>query len=57
MAIARMSEALLAKAITGAGVEGEDAILARLASIRARYVLDVDAPPRMRSRYARVSRR
>jgi hypothetical protein len=52
-----MSEALLAKAITGAGVEGEKAILARLAAIRARYVLDVDAPPRMRSRYARVSRR
>ena len=29
-------------------------ILARLPVIRERYLLDVDAPPRMRSRYARL---
>ena len=32
-------------------------ILARLPVIRERYVLDVDAPPRMRSRYARLRSR
>ncbi len=53
-ALARMSARLLAEAITGAGVEGESAILARLPSIRERYLLDVDAPPRMRSRWARL---
>jgi hypothetical protein len=52
-----MTTRLLAKAIDGNGVEGETEILARLASIRARYVLDVDAPPRMRSRWARLSSR
>ena len=41
----------------GAGVEGEAAILARLPSIRERYLLDVDAPPRMRSRWARLRSR
>jgi LAS superfamily LD-carboxypeptidase LdcB len=56
-ALARMSVALLADAISGAGVDGEGEILARLHAIRERYVLDVDAPPRMRSRYARLSRR
>ena len=56
-ALKRMTSALLAGAITGAGVEGEVEILARLHAIRQRYVLDVDAPPRMRSRYARVSSR
>jgi hypothetical protein len=57
VALARMSTALLEQAIAGSGVDGEEEILARLPAIRARYVLDVDAPPRMRSRYARVSRR
>jgi LAS superfamily LD-carboxypeptidase LdcB len=53
-ALARMSVRLLADAVRGAGVAGEAAILARLASIRERYLLDVDAPPRMRSRWARL---
>jgi hypothetical protein len=57
VALARMSAALLSDAIAGSGVEGEAEILARLPAIRERYVLDVDAPPRMRSRYARLSRR
>jgi len=45
----------LAAAIAGAGVEGEAAILPRLPSIHERYVMGVDAPPRMRSRWARLS--
>jgi hypothetical protein len=57
LALPRMTVALLAEAIAGAGVEGEAEILARLPAIRERYLLDVDAPPRMRSRYARLSRR
>jgi LAS superfamily LD-carboxypeptidase LdcB len=56
-ALARMSVRLLAEAITGAGVDGEAEILARLPMIRERYLLDVDAPPRMRSRFARLSSR
>ncbi len=56
-ALARMTTRLLAAAIAGAGVDGEAEILARLPSIRERYVLDVDAPPRMRSRWARLSSR
>ncbi len=56
-ALGRMTAALLADAITGAGVDGEEEILSRLHGIRERYVLDVDAPPRMRSRFARVSSR
>lgn len=48
---------LLAETIAGNGVEGEAEILERLPSIRARYVLGVDTPPRMRSRWARLSRR
>ena len=56
-ALERMTFRLLAEAVTGAGVEGEAEILARLPAIRERYVLDVDAPPRMRSRFARVSSR
>jgi hypothetical protein len=56
-ALPRMTLGLLTAALAGNGVEGEAAILERLASIRERYVLDVDAPPRMRSRYARLSRR
>jgi hypothetical protein len=52
-----MSERLLAEAIATGGVEGEAAILARLPSIRERYLLGVDAPPRMRSRWARLSAR
>lgn len=50
----RMTERLLAAAIAGAGVDGEAEILAALPEIRRRYLLDVDAPPRMRSRYARL---
>jgi LAS superfamily LD-carboxypeptidase LdcB len=56
-ALPRVTARLLADAITGAGVEGEAEILARLPAIRERYVLDVDAPPRMRSRFARLSSR
>jgi LAS superfamily LD-carboxypeptidase LdcB len=56
-ALAAMTTDLLAAAIRGQGVDGEAEILARLPAIRERYVLDVDAPPRMRSRYARLSRR
>jgi hypothetical protein len=52
-----MSGRLLASAIEGAGVEGEAEILAQLPGIRRRYLLDVDAPPRMRSRFARLSAR
>jgi LAS superfamily LD-carboxypeptidase LdcB len=56
-ALSKMSLRLLAEAIASGGVEGEAEILARLPSIRERYVLDVDAPPRLRSRYARLSGR
>jgi LAS superfamily LD-carboxypeptidase LdcB len=56
-ALAKMTTRLLAESIAGAGVEGEAEILERLDAIRERYVLDVDAPPRMRSRWARLSRR
>lgn len=56
-ALAAMTTELLASAIRGNGVDGETEILARLPEIRKRYVLDVDAPPRMRSRHARLSRR
>jgi len=55
-ALAKMSVRLLAEAIRGSGVEGEAEILARLPAIRERYLLDVDAPPRMRSRWARIRR-
>jgi LAS superfamily LD-carboxypeptidase LdcB len=57
LALRRMSSSLLARAITDAGIEGEAEIRARLPGIRERYVLDVDAPPRMRSRFARVRSR
>ncbi|MBF8292224.1 MAG: hypothetical protein HW417_487 [Steroidobacteraceae bacterium] len=46
---------VLGGAIKGAHVEGEAAILAQLPSIHERYVLGVNAPPRMRSRWARLS--
>ncbi len=52
-----MTTRLLADAIADAGVDGEAEILLRLPAIRHRYVLDVDAPPRMRSRWARFSPR
>lgn len=45
---------LLAEAIAGAGVEGEDVVLRQLPHIVERYVLAVDPPPRMRSRWARA---
>lgn len=53
-ALAGMTLELLAAAIRGAGIEGEAEILARLPTIRRRYVLAVAPPPRMRSRWARV---
>jgi LAS superfamily LD-carboxypeptidase LdcB len=56
-AVGRVTTELLAEAIAGNGVDGEAEILARLPSIRERYVADVDAPPRMRSRWARLSPR
>ncbi len=55
-ALAKMTVRLLAGAIRGSDVEGEAEILARLPAIRERYLLDVDAPPRMRSRWARIRR-
>ena len=55
-ALAQMTTTLLAEAVASGGVEGEAEILERLPAIRERYVLDVDAPPRMRSRWARISR-
>jgi len=54
-ALASLTVELLAAALGGAGVDGEAEILARLPSIHERYVLGVDAPPRMRSRWARLS--
>ena len=56
-ALAGMTVAVLRAAIEGGGVEGEAAILARLPAIRERYVLAVERPPRMRSRWARLSPR
>ena len=56
-ALAQLSTELLASAIRGAGILGEEDILARLPWIHGRYVLGVDAPPRMRSRWARISAR
>ena len=56
-ALRRMTVRLLAEAIVGNGVDGEAEILARLPVIRERYVLAVDAPPRMRSRFARLNPR
>ena len=53
-ALAGMTVELLAAAIAGAGVDGEAEILARLPAIRERYVLGIEAPPRMRSRWARL---
>jgi len=56
-ALRNITVRLLAEAVAGQGLEGEAEILARLPEIRERYVLGVDAPPRMRSRYARLSLR
>ena len=56
-ALPMLTVELLAAAISGADVDGEASILARLTSIHERYVLGVDAPPRMRSRWTRISRR
>ena len=56
-ALRRMTARLLAAAIAGNGVAGEAEILARLPAIREHYVLGVDAPPRMRSRFARLNPR
>jgi hypothetical protein len=53
-ALAQMTLARLSDAIAGEGVEGEAEILSQLPVIRERYLLDVDAPPRMRSRYAQL---
>jgi LAS superfamily LD-carboxypeptidase LdcB len=56
-ALQSLTVELLAAALEGADVDGEAAILARLPTIHERYVLGVDAPPRMRSRWARLSPR
>ncbi|HUG04161.1 MAG TPA: M15 family metallopeptidase [Steroidobacteraceae bacterium] len=56
-ALAALTTELLASAIRDNGVDGEAEILARLPAIRKRYVLDVDAPPRMRSRHAMLNPR
>lgn len=56
-ALPALTVAVLAEAIAGADVDGEAAIISRLPSIYERYVLGVDAPPRMRSRWARLSSR
>ena len=56
-ALPMLTVELLATAIEGADVDGKAAILSRLPSIHERYVLGVNAPPRMRSRWARLSRR
>ncbi|MGH8205008.1 MAG: M15 family metallopeptidase, partial [Steroidobacteraceae bacterium] len=56
-ALAQMTPALIAEAISSGDVDGTAEILARLLAIRERYVLDVDAPPRMRSRWARITPR
>lgn len=56
-ALAALTTELLASAIKDNGIDGETEILARLPEIRKCYVLDVDAPPRMRSRHARFSQR
>jgi LAS superfamily LD-carboxypeptidase LdcB len=56
-ALSSLTVELLARAIKGADVDGEAAILAELPSIHKRYVLGVDAPPRMRSRWARLKLR
>jgi LAS superfamily LD-carboxypeptidase LdcB len=56
-ALPEMTVDVLAQAIAGAGVDGEAEILERLPWIVKRYVLDVAAPPRMRSRWARISSR
>ena len=53
-AIRQLTTRLMADAIEGNGVDGEAEILATLSAIRKRYVLDVDSPPRMRSRWARL---
>jgi LAS superfamily LD-carboxypeptidase LdcB len=56
-ALPSLTVAMLAAAIEAADVDGKAAILSRLPSIHERYVLGVDAPPRMRSRWARLSPR
>ncbi|MBX3704296.1 MAG: M15 family metallopeptidase [Steroidobacteraceae bacterium] len=56
-ALPMMTVELLAEAIRGSGVQGESEILERLPAILERYVRDVDPPPRMRSRWARLSPR
>jgi LAS superfamily LD-carboxypeptidase LdcB len=55
LALPMMTVELLARSIAGAGVEGEAEILERLPWILERYVREVEAPPRMRSRWARLS--
>ncbi len=56
-ALPLMTVDLLMSAIRGTGVQGETEILARLPWIRDRYVMGVDTPPRMRSRWARFNAR
>lgn len=49
----RITVELLGAALEGAGLEGEAEVRSQLPRIVERYVLAVDAPPRMRSRWAR----
>lgn len=46
---------ILKSALRDSGVQGEEAILARLDALHERYVRTVDRPPRMRSRWARAA--
>lgn len=52
----QLSAALLAEAVRGQGVLGEASVLEQLPEIHARFVRGAARPPRMRSRWARVSR-
>lgn len=53
-ALAALDVAMLAEALQGQEVLGLNWILARLPEIHLRYVRSIDAPPRMRSRWARL---
>lgn len=53
-ALAALDVGTLAEAVGGHDVLGEATVLARLPRIHRRYVQEVDRPPRMRSRWARL---
>jgi len=54
-ATSQLDAGLLESALRGSGVQGEQEILARLDALHERYVRTVDRPPRMRSRWAKVT--